>query len=231
MALSDDSRTEGLSVSEVVAGLVPEFAAVVTVMSDSGAGIELHPLEAARLPERVLPSRRRDFTLGRHAARQALRRLGIPASPILTGERHEPLWPEGVVGAISHTAGVVTAVVALRSECGGIGIDIEERRRYFPELVDLIAFGDERRAIRAAVDPVAAAVELFSAKESIYKAFSPRVGRYFGFPAARISWVAAGIVARLTEPLDSQYPADRDIAVAAAWSHGFAITAVALPPD
>ena len=94
------------------------------------------------------------------------------------------------MGAISHTAGVVTAVVALRSECGGIGIDIEERRRYFPELVDLIAFGDERRAIRAAVDPVAAAVELFSAKESIYKAFSPRVGRYFGFPAARISWVA-----------------------------------------
>ena len=214
----------------MIAGQLPDFAEVVTMTGDVAPGITLYAEEAARLPQRVLPSRRRDYTLGRHAARQALARLGVTPGPILTGERREPLWPEGVVGAISHAAGVVTAAVALRSDCGGIGIDLEHRGRYFPELVDLIAFGDERTAIRGAEDPVAAALELFSAKESIYKAFSPRVGRYFGFAAARVRWVDDNIVARLVEPLDPSYPADRDIPVSVGWADGMAVTAVALPP-
>ncbi|MBT8207331.1 MAG: 4'-phosphopantetheinyl transferase superfamily protein [Acidimicrobiia bacterium] len=220
-----------MDVAVAFASLLPDIVAVVTMSGAGDSGVVLHPEEADRLPSRVLPSRRRDYTLGRHAARQALVQIGVTPGPILTGERREPLWPDGVVGAISHAAGVVTAAVALESECGGIGIDLEHRGRYFPELVDLIAFGDERIAIRGAEDPVAAALELFSAKESIYKAFSPRVGRYFGFAAAHVHWVDDGIVARLIEPLDRMYPADRDIPVNVAWAGGLAVTAVALPPD
>lgn len=228
---TSDAATDEPKAAQVIAGLLPDVVEVVTMVGDVPDGITLHAEEAARLPSRVLPSRRRDYTLGRHAARKALSQLGVTAGPILTGERREPLWPEGVVGAISHAAGVVSAAVALTSDCGGIGIDLEHRGRYFPELVDLIAFGDERSAIRGAEDPVAAALELFSAKESIYKAFSPRVGRYFGFAAAQVRWVQDGIIARLVEPLDVSYPATRDISVKVGWADGLAIAAVALPPD
>ncbi len=61
---------------------------------------------------------------------------------------------------------------------------------------------------------VVAVVELFSAKESIYKAFFPRVGEYFGFGAARVSpKKSGGYEGRLVTGLDREYPVERSFPI------------------
>jgi 4'-phosphopantetheinyl transferase EntD len=69
-------------------------------------------------------SRREEFLTGRWCARDALSKLGVPTSPVLVGCRGEPLWPNGVVGTITHGAGLAAAVVGRFDRWWGIGIDI-----------------------------------------------------------------------------------------------------------
>jgi 4'-phosphopantetheinyl transferase EntD len=131
------------------------------------------------------PSRREEFLTGRWCARAALLQLGVPPSPIGVGSRRQPLWPPGVVGSISHDAGIAAAVVAQAKGCGGIGIDLlehESASRALSEAAGVIASGDEERAARVAtsglVDPRAL---VFSIKESVIKAISPSLRRLVDF--------------------------------------------------
>ncbi len=82
------------------------------------------PLGAeAELVARAVEKRRREFAGGRDCARRALAALGIAPLAILSGERGEPLWPEGVVGAITHCAGYRGSAVARAGEVAALGID------------------------------------------------------------------------------------------------------------
>ena len=124
----------------------------------------------------------------RVAARRALARIGVPAVPILRGERGAPLWPDGVVGSMTHTAGYCAAAVADAGKIRSVGIDAEEhdhaaRRRA----------GRGRAAGRAGHARSGWAPDahwdrlLFSAKESTYKAWFPLTGRWLGFEDALIT--------------------------------------------
>jgi 4'-phosphopantetheinyl transferase EntD len=121
-------------------------------------------------------SRREEFLTGRWCARDALSKLGVPASPILVGCRREPLWPHGVVGTITHGAGLAAAVVGRVDRWWGIGIDILEIENAVSLLRDadgLIASEKEERQMKVVTPQgVDARVLLFSAKESVIKAIS-----------------------------------------------------------
>lgn len=213
---------------------LPPFVAAVHLVRGSESLRPLHPAEAALLNPRARQTRRDGFTLGRNAAHLALEALGEAGEPILRGEHREPLWPEGIVGSITHTAGHAIAAVAHGDRCGGIGVDLEHADRWFPELADHIAF-DEELAWLATLDDEAArrrTVELFSAKEAIYKAFFPRVRRFFGFEAARIrSRAGGGHTGRLVHELDPAFPPGHDFAVECSWYGDLVLTSVVLPPD
>lgn len=195
----------------------------------------LHAEEETLLHPRAIADRRRGFRLGRMAARKALRALGIVPVPVLRGANREPLWPGGVVGSITHAAGHAMAAVARSGNSGGIGIDLEHRSRYFPGLMDHIAFGEERTRLAGLPDQerATAAMELFSAKESIYKAFFPRVQRFFGFAAAdvRVGADPDRLEGRLLEPLDAAYPPGRWFPIAVQWRGDLVLTTIVLPPD
>ena len=192
----------------------------------------LHPAEEELLGPRTAPRRRQAFTLGRAAARRALRQLGYGSPPILQGKHHEPLWPSGIVGSITHANGLALAAVGQAERFGGIGLDLEHHARWFPELSDQIAFGAEERWL-ASLPPearVVATLELFSAKESVYKAFFPRVQRYFGFEAVRL-WRqgdARSFVGCFVEPLDPAYPPTRSFRVDARWHGDLVLTSLVL---
>src|SRR5215469_17508082 len=51
------------------------------------------------------------FAAGRLCARRALEALGIAGFSLLTAPDRRPLWPAGVTGSITHTAGYAAAVV------------------------------------------------------------------------------------------------------------------------
>ena len=210
---------------------MPEFVVVAHAPEIPTQIPELHPEEAAYMHARAVQARRRDYAMGRAAAHRALAVLGKDGGPIRRGENGEPLWPVGVVGSITHAAGQVVVAVARSENCAGVGVDLEDSRRFFPELIEHIAFGEEAERLLALEGEVQrrATVELFAAKEAIYKAFSVRVGGFFGFSSATVRPVAANqYVGALVKPLDPEYPADRTFRITTVWSGDLVVAGVSL---
>ena len=211
----------------------PDYVAIAYVGPDDYDIGELSPAERALIHPRATASRQRQFVLGRIAAKRALAELGVPAEPVLRRAHREPLWPDGIVGSITHTCDHAVSAVALSQDCAGVGIDMEHRSRFFDGLVGQVARERERAWIdsQAGADRPGRGLEVFSAKESIYKAFFPRVRRYFGFEAARLTPVYAphGFEGRLVEPLDEEYPPDRSFFIQRAWHDDLLLTGLFLP--
>ena len=136
---------------------------------------------------RSVQKRQADYFYGRLAARLALANGHFKRADIGTGPNREPLWPNDVVGSITHSNGFAAATVAQAARLGGIGIDIEAA------ISASVAHSIERQIVsRRECEvlrlhpglPYALAVTLvFSAKESFFKALFGTVGNYFGFDA------------------------------------------------
>ncbi|MGD0703126.1 MAG: 4'-phosphopantetheinyl transferase superfamily protein [Trebonia sp.] len=169
--------------------ILPDQVAAVEAFGDDPAA-ELFPQEWAAVA-RSTESRRQEFATGRACARAALARLGWPAVAVPRGPRGDPLWPEGVVGSITHCAGYRAAAVALTKDVLSLGIDAEpDEALPDRDMLNLIALEEER----ARLGELAATLPgtgwdrlLFSAKESVYKAWFPLARRWLGFESAHVS--------------------------------------------
>ncbi|AXI77346.1 4'-phosphopantetheinyl transferase family protein [Peterkaempfera bronchialis] len=149
----------------------------------------LFPEERAAVA-RAVDKRRLEYTTARVCARRALSQLGLPPSPIPSGPRGEPLWPPGVVGSITHCEGYRGAVVGRSAEIATLGIDAEPHLPLPDGVLEAISLPDERTRLReltASVPEVAWDRLLFSAKESVYKAWFPLAKRWLDFDDALIT--------------------------------------------
>ncbi|MGW1273642.1 4'-phosphopantetheinyl transferase, partial [Streptomyces sp. NPDC002491] len=76
--------------------LLPASVVVVEAFGEEGVrefgSTPLYPEEQALLT-RAVDKRRREFTVVRGCARRAMEKLGVPAQPVLRGERGAPCWP------------------------------------------------------------------------------------------------------------------------------------------
>ena len=81
-----------------------------------------------------MPKRIQEFAAGRLCARRALGEFGRRGFPIPVARDRQPFWPAGVVGSITHTAGLCAAVVAERSRLAALGVDTELGGAVKPEL-------------------------------------------------------------------------------------------------
>jgi 4'-phosphopantetheinyl transferase EntD len=152
---------------------------------------EIHPEEEELIGARAVEKRRREFRLGRAAAHSAIASLlGESRVPILKGEKGEPLWPAGLVGAISHSEGLAAAAVGRRIQTEGIGLDLEPLYEQVPlEISDLICTPQEFLWIESSPREAGLRLKmLFSAKESIFKAFYPIDKIYLDFKDAELTW-------------------------------------------
>lgn len=167
------------------------------------------------------PRRQAEFLHGRLAARAALNAIDHAGRQVDIGEYREPLWPAGVVGSISHTRTFAAAAVARADRCAGLGIDLQEpvSGDFEPALLRNVLDAAESARLREGRSIGAYRVALaaaFSAKESLFKALFPRVGRRFGFAAARVTGYEPGpCVLRLTlaEALGPDLPAGRSFEI------------------
>ncbi|MEC7522804.1 MAG: 4'-phosphopantetheinyl transferase superfamily protein [Myxococcota bacterium] len=140
----------------------------------------LRPEEEA-LAARAVDKRRLELAAGRDAARDALRQLGAPAASIGRGDRGEPLWPEGVVGTITHTDTLCVAAVADARELDGLGLDAEPDAALEEELWGLITTREEHASLRDDPRPGERARRTFCAKEAAYKCQYPLSGTFLEF--------------------------------------------------
>jgi 4'-phosphopantetheinyl transferase EntD len=142
------------------------------------------------LVAKAVEGRRREFVTARRCAREALAKLGHAPAPIRSGPKREPIWPAGVVGSITHTTGFRAAAVAPRSVLASVGIDTEQNGRLPDGVEESITVSGEPEMLAELARAFPARHWdrlLFSAKESVYKAWYPLTGRWLGFEDARLT--------------------------------------------
>lgn len=138
----------------------------------------------------AVPGRRGEFITARRCARQALGQLGHPPVVLRPGPRREPQWPDGIVGSITHCAGYRAAAVARKGELAAVGIDAEPHGPLPLDVAGAVTIETEAdlMAKLARTDPsIHWGRVLFSAKESIYKAWYPLTLRWLGFEDAQLT--------------------------------------------
>ena len=116
------------------------------------------------------------FVSGRKCIRALQTRLGLPEFELTPGE-FGPIWPSDLVGSISHSRELAAATII--RDVRGVGVDIERQRRLKVNAVRRVATKEEYSRYSAVPD--FDWTLLFSAKESVFKAFSPLARRYIGF--------------------------------------------------
>jgi 4'-phosphopantetheinyl transferase EntD len=172
----------------VIEELLPAQVAAVEAFGDDPAVVLL--AEESAVVARAVESRRREFATVRACARSALARLGLPPAAILPGPRGAPQWPDGVVGSMTHCAGYRAAAIARAAEVLTIGVDAEPDEPLPPGVLDLIALAPEKdrvASLAAAAPGTCWDRLLFSAKESVYKAWFPLTARWLDFSEAMIT--------------------------------------------
>jgi enterobactin synthetase component D len=213
-------------------GLVP--ATVVARVATISARQSPPSTAEGDLVRDATPARQREFATGRALAHLAMASIGYQATPILRGRHRQPLWPQGLVGSITHGVGVCAVLVARSSEVWALGVDIESAVPAAPAAASAVA----RFALSEAERDICAGtglsvLQVFSVKEAVFKALYPRVGRYFGFLAAAVLSPAEGRVpVRLTRTLGPNLPAGSVIEAKVREVSGFLFSVVCLtgPP-
>jgi 4'-phosphopantetheinyl transferase EntD len=172
----------------VIEKILPAEAAYAEAFADPPEDV-LFP-EEETLIAKAVDKRRREFTTARGCARRALAALGVTPGPILVGERGSPQWPPGVVGSITHCAGYRAAAVARTPDIVTIGIDAEPDEALPVDVLGAISLPGERARLRnlaAAAPGIHWDRLLFSAKETVYKAWFPLTRLWLGFEDADIT--------------------------------------------
>lgn len=149
---------------------------------------EVYPEEEALIARAVM-KRKREFRAGRHTAHKLLETLGYEQFRLVSGDHRQPLWPDGIVGSVSHTQGYCVCAVAPQQHITGIGIDVEQTQPVDEASLPLICNRSELRMVEL-LQPESAfplCKLIFSAKECVHKVYYPLNGYTLDFLDAEIS--------------------------------------------
>lgn len=163
----------------------------VACLDVAGEPHGLYPEECAAV-QLAVPRRQREFAAGRQAARRAMIDIGWPPLAIPSAPDRSPVWPEGLIGSISHNDQACVAVVCPRGPWQAIGIDIEVHRPIETSLWSTICTPQEMALLTSLTSLTSAlrglaVARLFSAKEAVYKWQYPLTGRMLDFQEVQIA--------------------------------------------
>lgn len=174
----------------------PEWSGTNIFMACRAVSNEIELLYVEERPaiEKAGELRRKTFSSGRRCARDALAQAGLPPGALPKADDGSIIWPEGVIGSLSHTnEWTVSAVaVAAMSEACAIGCDLERIQPLEEGVLKLISTDSERTELAETGNTHWHATALFSMKESIYKCLRPGFGRFIEFHDVTLDNVAGG---------------------------------------
>lgn len=174
----------------LLAALFPHDVAAAETRQP-GDPARLHPAEAGHVA-RAIAKRAGEFAAGRLCARQALAQLGIHGFPLRMGEDRRALWPQGIIGSITHTHGFYGVVAARGAHYRGIGIDAEIIGRVGRHLWPKICTPAETAWLEAQDEAAQARLGalVFSAKEAFYKCQYELTRAWVGFHDVELDFAA-----------------------------------------
>lgn len=168
--------------------LLPEPVVAVEAYGEEADRAPLYPEEEAVVAQAVA-GRRREFAAVRSCARRAMAKLGVPPQLILPGEQGAPRWPESLIGSMTHCDGYRAAALVRAADLVALGIDVEPHAPLPDEILPLVSLPAEReRLVELAARQPSVHWDrlLFSAKESVFKAWFPMTGKWLEFEGADI---------------------------------------------
>ena len=167
----------------------PEFGFACVSTEDLG-DYEPLPEEMECLSPKATEKRRTEFLLGRLAACRALQVIGVTPQPVLKAKSREPLWQDGIVGAITHKGDTACAVVARKDMTCGVGVDLEalEPSVRFNISTKVCTEPEQAWLVEAPAEKDTRLKMIFSAKEAGFKAFFPIEQIYLGYKDAELVW-------------------------------------------
>lgn len=119
-------------------------------------------------------ARRMEFSTGRYVSRCLLTGIGLKESPILRDESGYPLWPDGVVGSISHKNMVCLVVLSRSDQYTSLGADIELVEPLDQGVWSVFTTAVELSYLTSQGISEAESVNIiFSVKEALYKCAYP----------------------------------------------------------
>ena len=141
-------------------------------------------------------ARRLEFGTTRFLANVVQGRFGSQTDALTNVVKRYPVWPQALVGSISHARKLSLVACAARSQYANLGVDIESFGRIKPGLYKKLFNENELQIIDQSVDADVTATTMFSIKESIYKAVNPVTELWLGFKDVELSrenhtWQAA----------------------------------------
>ena len=135
--------------------------------------------------------RQAEFLAGRIVAKRALKLLGSSHAAVPIGKKRAPIWPDGIIGSISHSNKTALTAVAYKTSFSSVGLDHESLiNENLDEIASQILSPGELSVLESSTLRFNEALTLtFSAKESLFKALFPEVNEYFDFTAAKITLI------------------------------------------
>ena len=168
----------------------PDHISFCLLPIHSTSNQKLHPAEENYFSQLSSVSRKEHYRSGRICAGEVLSKLGTRGHPVLRDpQTREPLWPEGISGAITHSGNWAAAAAGKTSDVLGIGIDLEDLERQVDSRISRhVCIPEEQKWLQeCGEDFLEQNLKIiFSAKESIFKAFFPYTRTYLHFHDARI---------------------------------------------
>ena len=168
----------------------PDHISFCLLPIHSTSNQKLHPAEENYFSQLSSVSRKEHYRSGRICAGEVLSKLGTLGQPVLRDpQTREPLWPEGISGAITHSGKWAAAAAGKTSDVSGIGIDLEDLERQVNSRISRhVCIPEEQKWLQeCGEDFLEQNLKIiFSAKESIFKAFFPYTRTYLHFHDARI---------------------------------------------
>ncbi|WP_406486388.1 4'-phosphopantetheinyl transferase [Streptomyces sp. NBC_01563] len=190
----------------MIKGILPPTVAVAAVDHDP-AGAELFPEEEAAVIH-AEGKRYREFATVRWCARRAMAQLKVSPAPIVRGKNGAPAWPAGIVGSMTHCEGYRAAAVASTHNITTLGIDAEVHEAIPKGVLKSIACDEELSCLRT-LNSIRPDIHwdrlMFSAKESVYKAWFPITKKWLGFRDAVIVISQDGTFTARLLPSDSPF--------------------------
>ena len=168
----------------------PDHISFCLLPIHSTSNQKLHPAEENYFSQLSSVSRKEHYRSGRICAGEVLSKLGTLGQPVLRDpQTREPLWPEGISGAITHSGNWAAAAAGKTSDVLGIGIDLEDLERQVDSMISRhVCIPEEQKWLQeCGEDFLEQNLKIiFSAKESIFKAFFPYTRTNLHFHDARI---------------------------------------------
>jgi 4'-phosphopantetheinyl transferase EntD len=174
--LSSIELAEVSASSELIDCLFGLEAPYVVFLRDVGLRLAL-PIhrDEMKLVTTAVPKRKREFVSGRSLCKAALSQFGYHDQSILQNSSRAPIWPDDIVGSISHCDWEAAVVLANSKNLVGVGLDVELDQPLIPEVEDSVCNSLDRRLSRkqSALRDARWSKVIFCAKESVFKALNP----------------------------------------------------------